>query len=322
MKGTADEKAEAYQETVVQAVEEFFPLRSVRKKSTDPPWLDRKTKKLIEDRKELFVREGGRSAVWKQEKKRTDRIIKERKRKLLDFQKEALLSEDAARNFYRNVRSFSKAEKPKLFDVRDLMAQGQTDEQIAEDLATYFNHISDEFDPLTPEEIPCTKDKELPVLHEYEVAGRVRKFKKPRSTVPGDIFPQLVTRFADFLAVPLADIYNCITATRRWPKCWKREFVTVIPKKSAPESLSDLRNISCTLLASKIYESYILDWLKLEVALNFNQYGGVKGLGTDHLLVNFWQQLLKNAEDYRSGTIITFFFTRRPLSRLGRPTGI
>ena len=37
---TADEKAKAYQRTVVDAVERFFPLRTVKKKSTDPPWLD------------------------------------------------------------------------------------------------------------------------------------------------------------------------------------------------------------------------------------------------------------------------------------------
>lgn len=145
----------------------------------------------------------------------------------------------------------------------------------------------------------------MPVLHEYEVASRIRRFKKSRSTVPGNIFPLLVTQFADFLAVPLADIYNSITDTKKWPRCWKREYVTIMPKKSSTESLADLRNISCPLLVSKIYESYVLDWMRLEVGLRSNQYGGVKGLGMDHLLVNLWQHVLENAEDYRSGTIIT-----------------
>ena len=157
----------------------------------------------------------------------------------------------------------------------------------------------------------------MPVLHEYEVAARIRLFKKPKSTVPGDIFPKLVTQFADFLAILLTDIYNCITRTRDWPKCWKVEFVTIIPKKASPESLSDLRNISCTLLASKMYESYVLDWMKLEVALRSNQYGGVKGLGTDHLLVGLWQQVLENAEDYRSGTVITSIDYSKAFNRMG-----
>ena len=126
-----------------------------------------------------------------------------------------------------------------------------------------------------------------------------------------------MTQFADFLAIPLTDIYNCITDSREWPKCWKVEFVTVIPKKNNPESLSDLRNISCTLLARKIYESYVLDWIKIEVGLRSNQYGGVKGLGTDHLLVNLWQQILENAEDYRSGTVVTSIDYSRAFNRMG-----
>ena len=85
---TSDGKAEAYQRTVVGAVEEFFPLRTVRRKNTEPPWLDKKTKKALEDRKKLYVSEGGRTAVWKLEKKRTDTIVRERKRKFLDIQKE------------------------------------------------------------------------------------------------------------------------------------------------------------------------------------------------------------------------------------------
>ena len=95
------------------------------------------------------------------------------------------------------------------------MPDGQSNKDTAEALASYFNRVSEEFDPLSPEEIPCARDKELPVLHEYEVAARIRRFKKPHSTVPGDIFPQLVTQFADFLAIPLANIYNSMTSSRR-----------------------------------------------------------------------------------------------------------
>ena len=81
-------------------------------------------------------------------------------------------------------------------------------------------------------------------------------------------------------------------------------------EEKLPQTLSDLRNISCTLLASKIYESYVLDWLKLEVALRSNQYGGMKGL-------NLWQQVLENAEDYRSGTVITSIDYSKAFNRMG-----
>ena len=238
------------------------------------------------------------------------------KRDYFDKQKDHLLAKDANRNFYRHVKNFGKAERPQLFDVRTLMPDGQSDEDTAEELAHYFNRISDEFEPLSEGDVPLTREKEMPVLHEYEVAARIRKFRKPKSTVPGDIFPHLVTQFADFLAIPLTNIYNKITESRRWPRCWKNEFVTVIPQKSTQESISDLRNISCTLLASKMYESYVLDWLKEEVFLRSNQYGGVKGLSTDHLLVNIWQRIFENAEDYRAPTIVTSIDYAKAFNRM------
>ena len=45
-------------------------------------------------------------------------------------------------------------------------------------------------------------------LHPYQVAGRILGFRKPKSMVQGDLFPKLVTKAADFLAIPLCDIYN------------------------------------------------------------------------------------------------------------------
>ena len=90
-------------------------------------------------------------------------------------------------------------------------------------MAGHFNAISSEFEPLEPHQIPRTKPRRLPMLEPFEVAGRIRDFKKPKSIVAGDIFPALFTRFGDFLAVPLASIFNAITVSRVWPRVWKQE---------------------------------------------------------------------------------------------------
>ena len=45
--------------------------------------------------------------------------------------------------------------------------------------------------------------------------------------------------------------------------------------------------------------------------------GGVKGLGTDHLLVNLWQNILENAEDYRAGTVVTSIDYLKAFNRMG-----
>lgn len=134
-----------------------------------------------------------------------------------------------------------------------LLFPGMADIKVATEVAKHFNAISQEFEPLQASEIPCTFSEHLPVLQRYQVAGRIRSFKKPKAMVRGDLFPELMTKLADFLAIPLTDIFNTISATKVWPKIWKEEFVTVIPKKTCPSSIDHLRNISCTKLASKIF---------------------------------------------------------------------
>ena len=74
--------------------------------------------------------------------------------------------------------------------------------------------------------------------------------------VEGDLFPQLVDKYANILAVPLTKIFNLVLWSYHWPTQWKVETVTVIPKGSTATSYEECRNLSCTPLFSKICESY------------------------------------------------------------------
>ena len=112
--------------------------------------------------------------------------------------------------------AFQSRERPKPFDVRTLFP-GCSDAEVATSLAEFFNRISQEFQPLEPHEIPRTHDHQLPILHPYQVEGRIRAFKKPKSMVKGDIFPALMDRFAGLLAVPLTEIFNEITRPMSCP---------------------------------------------------------------------------------------------------------
>ena len=123
--------------------------------------------------------------------------------------------------------------------------------------------------------------------------------------VDGDILPQLVNRVADFIACPLASIYNAITVQESWPAVWKVESVTPIPKKPIPELPNDTRNISCTRPFSKVYESFVMSWLTRNCKLRPNQYGGVKGCGTEHILLQIWQDILEGLDDSRAGVLLS-----------------
>ena len=143
------------------------------------------------------------------------------------------------------------------------------------------------------------KNENVPLIKHcgpYEVSARLRSFKKPKSKVEGDFDPKIVTRFHDILAIPLAYIYNKTLNTLEWPNLWKSETVTVIPKNTNPTNLSELRNLSCTPLFSKVLESFVLEKIKEEVTLSRNQYGGIKGCSTEHFLIESWDRILTHLE--------------------------
>lgn len=155
--------------------------------------------KKITARKRLVLAEGGTSpGAWREEKKKTGLLVKERKRGCMETQKGHILEEDANKKIFRHVKSFSSLERPKQFDVRELY-DGMTDMEIAEDLAVYFVQVSREFSPLEPEQTLITKGISLPRLQNFEVTTRIKKFRKPKLMVPGNVFPKLVAEMADFL---------------------------------------------------------------------------------------------------------------------------
>ena len=84
----------------------------------------------------------------------------------MDSQRDNLLGPDAARSFFKNVKNFASFECPKIFDVRELLP-GKTDQESEECLAEYFNAVSLEFEPLSTDRFPRTKDRSLSILKDY-----------------------------------------------------------------------------------------------------------------------------------------------------------
>ena len=121
------------------------------------------------------------------------------------------------------------------------------------------------------------------LLEIKQVAGRLKRFKKPNSRVEGDLPKQVVGQAASALAVPLTMIYNHSFVNRSWPDIWKLETVVPIPKVPTPDGLNDIQPISMTPLWSKLMESYIASYTLIETKQNWrnNQHGGRKGSSTD-----------------------------------------
>ena len=310
---TSDSKAAALNVILSKAMNECFPLKTTVRRESGPPWINHTVLSQIRKRRKVYIKEG-RSHRWKAMKKKTAKLVRMRAAYYMETQKRTLLASDAARAFYKNVRAYQSKEKPPNFNVTDLFP-GEDDLAVAERLADHFNGISSEFDGLS-RDIPEARSLPLPRLFRHEIEKRLRDIKKPKSMVEGDIMPSVVNSVAAFLAMPLTDIYNCITDTATWPLAWKLESVTPIPKKSHPSTVQDLRNISCTQLISKVYESFVLEWLHAQVGLRLNQYGGTKGSGAEHYLIDLWQRTLENLDDPRAASVYTSIDYSKAFNRL------
>ena len=109
-------KTEYYQREVVGAMERIFPLITVKRRSSDPPWYNWRIRKMIKQKRGIYKREG-RSPKWRRMKKLLESLVERRREKYAGSQKDALLASDGQRNFFKNVRNYRSAEKPPPFDV-------------------------------------------------------------------------------------------------------------------------------------------------------------------------------------------------------------
>ena len=165
--------------------------------------------------------------------------------------------------------------------------------QSAEKIADHFAMISQDYEPISFENFPPNIKEALtqshlsvtPVLEEYQVYKKLCKAKKPNSSVPGDLPKKIIQEFSCKLTIPVSIIYNAILKTFQYPRQWVIEHQIPIPKSYPPASEDSLRNIAKTGFLSKVFESFLSDWLLPIVGpyLDPCQYG-LKGASITHYL--------------------------------------
>ena len=102
---------------------------------------------------------------------------------------------------------------------------------------------------------------DVPEISDYEMYRAIRKSKKPKSQVPGDLPRRLIQEFGPELAAPAAAILRNIVQTGHWPKQWRVEYGIPLQKQENPIKEDDLRIISLTSFLSKVSEQFVINWL-------------------------------------------------------------
>ena len=296
-------------------MEACFPEKARIVKSSDYPWISQAIKRKVRQRNREYARKR-RSNRWKILRDEAESMMKTSQEKYLKKIRDDLSLTKNTRHFFKAVQALTENDPcgPKTWSIND-MFPGENDEAIAEKVAGFFNKISQEYEPLERQDLqPGISGHLCPQIH--EIASRLHYFRKPKSRVRGDIFPELAKKYSDILAIPLHYIFSKAFTSGEWPAIWQTETVTVIPKVSNPTKLAQLRNLSCTPLFSKLMESFVLEKLKMEVKLSESQFGGIKGSGVDNFLIETWDEVLKSLEDRRASVTLASIDFEKAFNRV------
>ena len=134
--GDPDILAERLESVLSNLVNDCFPEKTHKIKSSDDPWITEEIRDLITTRRRVYKKEK-RSAYWKRIKKESSDLIKKEKRCFFDKFKMKAQEENNPSLYYKAIRMLKDKERPAPFDVTKLRP-GLTDKEIAEDLADYF----------------------------------------------------------------------------------------------------------------------------------------------------------------------------------------
>ena len=73
-----------------------------------------------------------------------------------------------------------------------------------------------------------------------KVAKIIKGMNKKAAAVPGDLPMRVISEFSEEFSKPLSHLINNCLSQGIYPKIWKIEYVTPVPKVFPPEQLKDL----------------------------------------------------------------------------------
>ena len=180
----------------------------------DKKWFNSNLK-VLQRRKQREFFKYGKTAKWNKLRK--------------EFQRKKRTS---IQNFYNNFTdNLIKSNPRKFFSMTKKIAattpeqqicipeiQGLSDIMSAEKIADYFSGISNQYEVVNLEMLPCyLPSLSPPQVSEYQVLSKLRKLKNTKSTNPIDLPAKLKREHDIFLANPLADKINACLREQIFP---------------------------------------------------------------------------------------------------------
>jgi len=287
-------KAANFHVTLTSKLKKHFKEKHVKMSDLDKEWF---TPALKQQKAEMVCEfyKCGETDKWKRLRSKYKQGKRAAVKRFYRHMTDGLRLNDPAK-FYKTVKRIGNANKESDGEIRIESIVSLTPEEQVERVAESFAKVSQEYSVIALEELPSFLPAlPPPQVNLLSVWKRVQDLKKTKSTLPGDLPDKLRKEAAIFLAEPLTNIFNTCLIQGAYPKTWKEELVTPVPKKpSKLKELKDVRKIASTSDFSKVFEKYLKEWIIEDISCNLSpsQHGGRAGVGTEHVVVKFVDRVL------------------------------
>ena len=294
-------KAEMLQSVLLDKYYRVFPIKCIKLCRDDKPWVTGNLKKLDRARKREFLKNKA-SEKWIKLDIEFKKLCENEKVKYFENIVKDLKDSNPGQ-WYSKLKRMSGQEIKKAENISIPELEVKSDRSQAEIIADHYAKISNSFEPLNKDDFQqflTENSNSLPPTVEVEsVVKKIKSMNKKAATLEGDVPMRVIAEFAEELAFPLSNIINESLLQGVYPKIWKMEVVTPVPKVHPAEKLTQLRKISGLVNFSKVTDKIIAEYLAEDMASSrdMSQYGNEKGISIEHYMIKMLHKILCTVDE-------------------------
>ena len=293
-----DKKTDHFHQYIRKLLDKYFPEKTVSVSSLDKKWMTPQLKQILRQaQRERLLR--GKSEHFK---KLWAKFRRMKRKEIRNFHRvfvEELKTTNPSK-WYKKMQQLGGLDQMNRGKLLIKELEGLTDKEGSEAVAQSFASVSQEYSKLDRTKLPAFLPAGPPEkVNIFQVFEKIKSIGKTKSTLPIDLPDKLRLECALDLAEPMCNIINSCLEDGRFPKSWKREWVTPVPKiKGDLKTCEDVRKVASTSDYAKIFELFLRGWITEDIGrkIDINQFAGRKGSGTEHMLVLMIDRILSQLD--------------------------
>ena len=316
---------EAMKKRIDEETELCVP-KKLRRVSNRPLWMTNNVMRLLRKKRRLWKayttskytqNDYNEYAAFKQVQCEVKKAVKNSKRNF-----ERKLAKDARKSNTKPFYSYMKKRTSNRVGVGPLKnTSGKlvTDDQsMAEILNDFFCSVFTQEDssnvPEAEQRYFGGQPLESFVISAAQVQQKLTKLKPNSAPGPDRLWPRILGRLAEVIALPLSMIYNRCLIESSVPSEWKDANVTPIFKKGSKGMAGNYRPVSLTCILCKIMESIlkdgIVEHLERHNLLRDSQHGFMAGKSTLSNLLEYLEDLTRLIDQGHAVDVVYLDFAK------------